>query len=102
MSPITEELKSVSKLEAAGFTTQQARAIVEVQEDGFARGFERFAGILDQKLTELRLELRGEFRSGVDSLRFEFHRELRLQLFWFASIQTAIIVAVAALFKLFI
>ncbi len=29
-------------------------------------------------------------------------REMRLQLFWFASMQTAIIVAVAALFKLFI
>jgi hypothetical protein len=69
--PITEERKSIDILERAGFTHDQAKAIVEVQEAAISRGFERFVEILDQKLGEMELRIRNEFQQQFQQLRTE-------------------------------
>lgn len=50
--PIMHELKSINRLEEAGFTTIQAKAVVEVVEEGLQTGFDRFVEVLDRKLGE--------------------------------------------------
>ena len=56
--PITNELQNLNKPEAAGFSHEQAKALVEIQEDGIQRGFDRFVQVLEQQIGAFRSEMR--------------------------------------------
>jgi DNA-binding transcriptional MerR regulator len=110
MPPITEELKSINRLEQAGFTPEQAKAIVEVQENGHQRGFDRFVEVLDQKLAELEARMRAEFasvrqemadlRTDMANLRADLMREQRDQMLKFAALVSLIVAVAGTVFKL--
>ena len=106
---LTNTLDNTRKLEESGFPPQQARTLSEILEQTAVASQKDLKDFISGQTEILRGEiraetekLRGEIRAETEKLRAEFHREMRLQMFWFISVQTAIIVAVAALFKLFI
>jgi DNA-binding transcriptional MerR regulator len=115
--PITEELKSINRLEQAGFTPEQAKAIVEVQEAAIQRGFERFVEVLDHKLGEFELRINRQFqeirqemaglrtdmadvRTDMANLRADLMREQRDQMLRFAALVSLIVAVAGTVFKL--
>jgi DNA-binding transcriptional MerR regulator len=60
--PIMNELKSINRLEQAGFSHDQAKAVVEVVEEGLQSGFERFVQVLDVKLAEMEARLKADIQ----------------------------------------
>ncbi|MBI4083618.1 MAG: hypothetical protein HY423_13515 [Candidatus Lambdaproteobacteria bacterium] len=114
--PITDELKSINKLEAAGFTHDQAKAIVEVQEESIQRGFERMAEVLDRRfgeldhrfaefehrMTEMELRLRNEIqgvRIEMQAMKAELIREQRDLMLKFAALVSLIALVTGAVVK---
>ncbi len=108
--PITDELKSINKLEEAGFSHEQAKAIVEIQEDAIQRGFDRFAEVLEQKfdlfehkLNELEARMRADMqtlRADMQTLRADLLKEQRDQMLKFAALVSLIAVVTGAVVKL--
>ena len=94
--PITDELKSINKLEEAGFSHEQAKAIVEIQEDGIQRGFDRFVEVLEHRLTEMEARL----RTDMQALRGDLLKEQRDQMLKFAALVSLIAVITGAVVKL--
>jgi DNA-binding transcriptional MerR regulator len=95
--PITDELKSINRLEAAGFTHDQAKAIVEVTEDAVQRSFEKFVEVLDRKLSEMEQRLKMEIqgvRLEMQTMRADLLKEQRDQVLRFAGLVTVIVAAV--------
>ena len=64
-----DELKHINRLESAGFSTEQAKAITEVVEDGIQSGFDRFVEVLERKLGEMESRLKVE----IESVKTEMH-----------------------------
>jgi hypothetical protein len=91
--PIISELKSINRLEAAGFTHDQAKAIVEVAEEGQQNGFNRFVEVLDQRLGDIENRLRLEFRT----MRADLLKDQRDQVLRFAALVTLIVSLVGTL-----
>ena len=61
------------------FSHDQAKAIVEIQEEGVQRGFERLVEVLEHKLTELESRLRAEvqlLRTEIQTSRADLLKEL--------------------------
>lgn len=107
--PITNELKSINRLEEAGFTHDQAKAVVEVVEDGLNRGFDRFVEVLDQKLDLIRSDMREmesrlkleiqTVRTEIATARSEVVKEQRDQMLRFVAIVTMIVAIFGAVFR---
>ena len=107
--PITNELKSINRLEEAGFTHDQAKAVVEVVEDGLNRGFDRFVEVLDQKLDLIRSDMREmesrlkleiqTVRTEIATARSEVVKEQRDQMLRFVAIVTMIVANFGAVFR---
>jgi DNA-binding transcriptional MerR regulator len=92
--PIISELKSINRLEAAGFTHDQAKAIVEVAEDGQQNGFNRFVEVLDQRLGDLENHMNlmeQRLRLEIQTTRSELLKEQRDQILRFAALVTLIV-----------
>lgn len=94
--PITDELKSINKLEEAGFSHEQAKAIVEIQEDGIQSGFDRFVEVLEHRLTEMEARMRAD----MQTLRGDLLQEQRDQMLKFAALVSLIAVITGAVVKL--
>jgi DNA-binding transcriptional MerR regulator len=91
--PITNELKSLNRLEAAGFTHRQAKAIVEVTEEGQQDGFTRFVEVLHTELQTFK----AEYRAELHAMRAELLKDQRDQVLRFAALVTFIVSLVGAL-----
>jgi hypothetical protein len=114
--PIVDELKSINRLEAAGFSDQQAKAIVEVVEQGIQRGFERFAEVLDRRMGEfdhrldemeqrLKLEIQGVrmeiqvVRTEMQTMRAELLKEQRDQIIRFVGLVAVLMTILGGVLK---
>ncbi len=100
--PITNELKSINRLEEAGFTHDQAKAVVEVVEDGLNRGFEQFVEVLDRRLSEMEARLKVEIQSvrlEIQTTRAELLKEQRDQILRFAAIMAMIVAVIGAAYR---
>lgn len=93
--PITDELKNINKLEQAGFSEAQAKAIVEIQEDSIQRGFDRFVEVLDRSLADMEMRLRVE----IEKLRADLMKDQRDQLLKFAALVSLIAIVTGAVIK---
>ena len=93
--PIINELKSIKRLEAAGFTHAQAEAIVEVAEEGHQDGFTRFVQVLDQRLGDIEQRLRLEFQT----MRADLLKDQRDQMLRFAALVSLIFAVIGAALK---
>ncbi len=85
------------------FSHWQAKAIVEIQEEGVQRGFERFVEVLEHKLTELESRLRAEvqlLRTEMQTLRADLLEEQRDQMLKFAALVSLIAIVTGAVIKL--
>lgn len=85
--PITDELKSINKLEAAGLF-----------------GFDRFVEVLEQKLTAFESRMREEFqsiRTEMQTVRAELLKEQRDQMLKFAALVSLIALVTGTVIKLF-
>ena len=93
------ELKSINVLEKAGFTHDQAKAVVEVVEEGIQRGFERFVEVLDRRLGEFELRIKVEFqtlRTEIQTTRAELLKDQRDQMLRFAGLVSLIVAVIGA------
>jgi|SRR5579863_3360573 len=61
--PIINEMKSLDRLEAVGFTHDQAKAIIEVTGEGHQDGFSKYTDVLHWELRQFTAELRLEIRT---------------------------------------
>jgi hypothetical protein len=102
--PIISELKSINRLEAAGFTHDQAKAIVEVAEDGQQNGFAQFGEVLRTEIQAFRSEIhaemqafRSEVRIDLQTMRGDLLKEQRDQVLRFAALVTLIVSLVGTL-----
>ena len=105
--PIIDEMKSLSHLEAAGFSHKQAKAIVEVTESGHQDGFARFVEALDghvrgiyQRMELMEQRLHGEIQSvgtEMQGVRADLLKEQRDQVLRFAALITLIVSVVGSL-----
>ncbi|MEE8435859.1 MAG: hypothetical protein V3S64_13835 [bacterium] len=92
--PITDELKSINKLEAAGWF-----------------GFDRFVEVLEQKLSAFESRMREEFqtirtemqtiRTEMQTVRAELLKEQRDQMLKFAALVSQIALVTGTVIKLF-
>ncbi|HEX9842807.1 MAG TPA: hypothetical protein VGC20_08645 [bacterium] len=109
--PITNELKSINRLEEAGFSHEQAKAVVEVVEEGIQRGFERFVQVLDVKLAEMEARLKADIqqvrlemqtlRTDMQSMRADLLKEQRDQLLRFAALVMLIVAVIGGVYRFF-
>ena len=93
--PIMNELRSINVLEKAGFTHDQAKAVVEIVEEGLQGGFEQFVEVLDRRLSEMEARLKVEFqnlRLEMHDMRAELMKEQR-DLVWKLTAVVSLIVA---------
>jgi len=91
--PIISELKSINRLEAAGFTPDQAKAIVEVAEEGQQNGFAQFSEVLRTEIQSFRAEV----RTDLQTMRGDLLKEQRDQMLRFAALVTLIVSLVGTL-----
>ncbi|MCH8885260.1 MAG: hypothetical protein IIC13_01600 [SAR324 cluster bacterium] len=92
--PITDELKSINMLEAAGLV-----------------GFDRVVEVLEQKLTAFELRMREEFqsirtemqtiRTGMQTMRGDLLKEQRDQMLKFAALVSLIALVTGTMIRLF-
>ena len=92
--PITDELKSINMLEAAGLV-----------------GFDRVVEVLEQKLSAFELRMREEFRSirtemqtirtGMQTMRGDLLKEQRDQMLKFAALVSLIALVTGTMIRLF-
>ena len=92
--PITDELKSLNMLGAAGLV-----------------GFDRVVEVLEQKLTALELRMREEFqsirtemqtiRTGMQTMRGDLLKEQRDQMLKFAALVSLIALVTGTMIRLF-
>ena len=92
--PITDELKSINMLEAAGLV-----------------GFDRVVEVLEQKLSAFELRMREEFqsirtemqtiRTGMQTLRGDLLKEQRDQMLKFAALVSLIALVTGTMIRLF-
>jgi len=109
--PITNELKSINRLEEAGFSHDQAKAVVEVVEEGLQSGFEKFVEVLDVKLDQIRADMREmearlraeiqNVRLEMQTLRAEILKEQRDQLLKFTALVMLIVAVFGAAYRFF-
>jgi DNA-binding transcriptional MerR regulator len=102
--PITDELKSINRLEEAGFSHEQAKAVVQVVEEGIQRGFDRFVQVLDQRLADMEARLRAEMqnvRLEIQTLRADLLKEQRDQLLRFAALVTLVVAVIGGVYRFF-
>jgi DNA-binding transcriptional MerR regulator len=102
--PITNELKSINRLEEAGFSHDQAKAVVEVVEGGQQNGFDRFVQVLDARLAEMEARLHVEIqnvRIEVQTMRADLLKEQRDQLLKFAAMVTLIVAVIGGVYRFF-
>jgi DNA-binding transcriptional MerR regulator len=102
--PITDELKSINRLEEAGFSHEQAKAVVQVVEEGIQRGFDRFVQVLDQRLADMEARLRAEMqnvRLEIQTLRADLLKEQRDQLLRFAGLVMLIVAVIGGVYRFF-
>jgi hypothetical protein len=98
--PIINELKSLNRLEAAGFTPAQAKAIVEVAEEGHQDGFARFVEVLDQRLGELDSRARADTQSvrlDMQTMRSDLLKDQRDQMLRFAALVSLIVTVIGGI-----
>jgi hypothetical protein len=88
--PLTNTLETARRMEALGFTHQQAQGFAELLEDT--------ANAPQQDLKDF---IRGELGSLEGRLRSEFREELRKQMLWFFSLLTGLLGLAVAIIKLF-
>jgi hypothetical protein len=104
MPPITNSLETERRLEEMGFPPPQAR--------GLAVLFEETASAIQQDLKAFIVSqfesLRADMKVMEERLRAEIHgvearvqREMRMQLFWFTTIQGILIASFLGLLKIF-
>ena len=92
--PITDELKSINMLEAAGLV-----------------GFDRVVEVLEQKLSAFELRMREEFqtirtemqtiRTGEQTMRGDLLKEQRDQMLKFAALVSLIALVTGTMIRLF-
>ena len=92
--PITDELKSINMLEAAGLV-----------------GFDRVVEVLEQKLSAFELRMREEFqsirtemqtiRTGMQTMRGDLLKEQRDQMLKFAALVSLIALVTGTVINLF-
>ena len=92
--PITDELKSLNMLGAAGLV-----------------GFDRFVEVLEQKLSAFELRMREEFqsirtemqtiRTGMQTMRGDLLKEQRDQMLKFAALVSLIALVTGTMIRLF-
>jgi len=109
--PITNELKSINRLEEAGFSHDQAKAVVEVVEEGIQRGFDRFVQVLDARLEAIRADMRemeARLRAEIQNVRLEMQtiradllKEQRDQLLRFAGLVMLIVAVIGGVYRFF-
>ena len=102
--PITNELKSINRLEEAGFSHTQAKAVVEVMEEGLQRGFDLFVEVLDRKLggfeARMRLEFQSlrteiqEVRTEIQATKAELMKEQRDQMLRFVALVSLVVAVI--------
>ncbi len=84
------------------FSHWQAKAIVEIQEEGVQRGFERIVEVLDTKLDghhgEMR-ELEARIRIELQTLRADLLKEQRDQMLKFVALVSLIAIVTGAVIK---
>lgn len=107
--PITNELKSINRLEQAGFSHDQAKAVVEVLEDGLQSGFDRFVEVLDAKLDQVRVDMRemeSRLHAEIQNVRLEMQtmrgdllKEQRDQMLRFAALVTLIVAVIGGVYR---
>ena len=105
MPPITNTLETTRRLEGMGFPAQQARGLAELLEETASASNQDLKGYLDSKVDLIISKidtLRQEMRADSRDLESRLEREMRLQLFWFASIQGILFATLIALVKLFL
>lgn len=97
--PITDSLENARRLEAMGFTHEQAHGLAEMLEQ--SSGAARADLATRDDLHVIATELRAEIRSAEERLRAELHRELRMQMLWFFTMLVGVVGIAVAVIKLF-
>jgi hypothetical protein len=88
--PITNTLETARRLESLGFPHQQAQGLSDLFEGTAQDAVRDLKAIVMQEGERTRAELRAEFRE-----------ELRKQMLWFFTVQTALLGIAVAILKLF-
>jgi hypothetical protein len=100
--PLTNTLETARRIEALGFTHQQAQGFAELFETTAQDARKELVTRADLEVTRADLErLIAEVRMEIAGLRADFRDELRKQMLWFFSVQIALLGIAVAIIKLF-
>jgi hypothetical protein len=94
--PIPNALETARRIEALGFTHQQAQGLSDLLEGSSQEAVREMKSVVAQESQAIRAEI----RAAVAEVRAEFREELRKQMLWFFAMQVALFGAAVALVKI--
>lgn len=100
--PLTVSLENARRLEALGFTHEQAHGLAEMMEHSARASRANLA--THEDLQDVRGEMKdlaNALRSEMKDLRAELLRELRMQMLWFFTMLVGVVGIAVAVIKLF-
>jgi hypothetical protein len=99
--PILDTPQSAEEFRQAGFTERQSSLLAHKLEEAVQKNNEDLRQFIGKALGDLETRMVARMEIGFQSLRAEFHSQLRDQLLKMFAIQIAILSLAVAVIKLF-
>ena len=96
--PITKELENLRKFESVGFTHEQSEVLTDVIEQSHVNGQQSLKDFINDKLEELRKDVRSEITSSELRIRAS-HTDLLVKILAIAAGCTTIGIAISRVWK---
>ncbi|MBI5307210.1 MAG: hypothetical protein HZB37_02430 [Planctomycetes bacterium] len=96
--PITKELENLRKFESVGFTHEQSEVLTDVIEQSHVNGQQSLKDFINDKLEELRKDVRNEITSSELRIRAS-HTDLLVKILAIAAGCTTIGIAISRVWK---
>ncbi len=96
--PIAKELENLRKFESVGFTHEQSEVLTDVIEQSHVNGQQSLKDFINDKLEELRKDVRNEITSSELRIRAS-HTDLLVKILAIAAGCTTIGIAISRVWK---